>query len=164
MPAKPLLPTRMKLAEYVRQHWRSTPDGGVTIEQVLEPSFFGHIAKKIALLDIIDVIPLDNSYFAELLVTGKTEDRVTLTLLRYIPLTEQTKSQTKRVQAQTKKAEPASPTTERIPEEDLEVVFRGAIGKHTVRRKSTKEIIKDGFDSNDEAKSFITDYTLGLVD
>lgn len=163
MPAKPLLPTRIKLADYVRQHWRSTPDGGITLEQVMEPSFFGHIAKKIALLDIIEVIPQDNSYFAELLVTGKTDDRITVTLLRHVQL-DQTKSQTKRVQAQTKKAEPVSSTTERIPEEDLEVVFRGVAGKHTVRRKSTKEIVKEGFDSNDEAKAFIMDYTLGLVD
>jgi len=164
MSARPLLPTRIKLADYVRQHWRSTPDGGITLEQVMEPSFFGHIAKKIALLDIIEVIPQDNSYFAELLVTGKTEDRITVTLLRHVTLTHQTKSQTKRVQAQTNKPESAPPATERFSEEELEVKYRGAIAKHTVWVKDTRQVIREGFDTSDEAKDFLINYALGLVD
>ena len=152
MSAKPLLPTRIKLADYVRQHWRSTPDGGITLEQVLEPSFFGHIAKKIALLDIIEVIPQDNSYFAELLVTGKADDRVTVTLLRHIPLAEQTKAKTQ------------GTTSARIAEDDLEVKYRGPIAKHTVWVKSTHEIIKEGFDTADEAKNFLSAYVNGLAD
>jgi len=60
--------SRFNLAEHKRNIFHVVPEDGVTLEDVLEPSFWAHISNRLRPTDRIEVYAEDGSYFAELIV------------------------------------------------------------------------------------------------
>lgn len=67
--------------------WQIRVDAGVTIEDLIHPHFWKHVAKKFTDYDLIDVISKDNSYIAELRVLRHTDMAVKTVLTNFIDLT-----------------------------------------------------------------------------
>lgn len=85
--AAALLPSRLKPLGFVGNNWTIVAEHGVTIQQILEPSFFANVASQMNRYDKVDVHSEDGSYWAELLVLSKTENSVTTDCLRFKNLT-----------------------------------------------------------------------------
>lgn len=68
-------PTKLQPAEYVCQTYHHMPGAGATLEHVLEPGYWAHVAKTLRAGDHIEVLAEDGSWWAMLLVryTGRTE-------------------------------------------------------------------------------------------
>lgn len=61
---------RFQTAEYTRTEYRVVPAEGVTFEEVLQPSYWTHVAHLLKVGDHIEVFPDTQEYWAELLVIG----------------------------------------------------------------------------------------------
>lgn len=59
---------QFKLSEHTNQRWRVNPDAGTSLESLLKNDAWKHVASKLAIGDIIEVAPVDGSYFAMLYV------------------------------------------------------------------------------------------------
>lgn len=77
-----LAPPRLKLAEYVRGHFRVEPEAGTPIEAVLDPAYLGHVAGRLGPGARLEILPECMTYYAEALVVDATplSARVQLTL------------------------------------------------------------------------------------
>lgn len=67
-------------AEFARQVFRVTPPAGTTIEEILEPSYWAHVARRLTPYDFIEIVPEDGAFYARLIVvnTGKLFAKVQL--------------------------------------------------------------------------------------
>ena len=139
----PITQSKVRQAEFYRNVFVATPEPGTKVCELLKSEYWAHIAKTLHISDRIEVLPEDGEYFAELIVTGISQHRVTLVLLRVVPL----------------EAE--------VPEEpavrEYEVTYRGPIAQHSVRKISDKSILKESFGTKAEAVKWLRDYEAGLV-
>lgn len=131
---------RMKAAEFVRNVFVAVPPAGTTLEQIQDGEYWKNIHKQLHISDRIEVVPEDGSYFAELYVTNVTHYRIGVKLLRSVVLDEPKASPS---------AEEGSP---------FEVKWRGSIAKHSVQHAKTKEVLRDGFSSASEARTWLAEY------
>lgn len=137
-----LTPNRMKVAEFVRNLFVAAPPAGTTLEQIQDGEYWKNIQKQLHISDRIEVIPEDGAYFAELYVTNVTQYRIGIKLLRSVVLDDAA----------------AADAKQDVDDNPFEVKFRGPIAKHSVQRKKTKEVLKDGFNSKSDALAWLSDY------
>jgi hypothetical protein len=78
-----ILSNRLQLAEYKRNVFSANPEKGTSLEQMLDPVYWGHVAASLKRRDIIEVMPDDDAYFAELVVLGSTPAGVKVAVLRF---------------------------------------------------------------------------------
>ena len=143
-PTMPLTINRIKPADYMRNIFAATVPGGVTLADISDGKYWTHIAKTLHISDRIEVTSEDGRMFAEIYVTSVVQNMVRVKLIRHVDLSD----------------------TDEIKDDevsDLEVKFRGQIAKHSVQNMNTKEVIKDGFATNAEAKQWMFNYETGLV-
>jgi hypothetical protein len=55
-------------AEFARQIFRAVPPAGTKIEEMLNPAYWAHVAKKFNPHDMIEVVPADGAFYARLIV------------------------------------------------------------------------------------------------
>jgi len=67
-----LSPPRLKLAEFVRSHFRVEPEAGTPIDAVLDPEFLAHVAGRLGPGDRLEILPECMTYYAEALVVDAT--------------------------------------------------------------------------------------------
>lgn len=74
----PLNPAHLSNAEHKRVVHTAYPVEGVTLEDVLKPDFWVHVAASLKVTDKIEVYPADMSWYAELVVlsTGNNHAKV----------------------------------------------------------------------------------------
>lgn len=63
-------PARMKGAEYERTLWVVTAEAGTTREDLLQPSYWAHVAGQLKAYDRLEVRADDDTFYAEYLVLG----------------------------------------------------------------------------------------------
>ena len=61
-------PSRMKLAEYERQEWIANAEHGHTVEDLMVPGYWAHMAAQMNPYDHIEVRAEDGSWIADLIV------------------------------------------------------------------------------------------------
>lgn len=140
----PITINRIKPGDYMRNIFAATVPTGVTLADIQDGKYWTNIAKTLHITDRIEVVSEDGSFFAELYVTSVVQSLVRVKLMRHVDLT----------------------SVGEIPvgeESEFEVKFRGQIAKHTVQNKKTKEVIKDGFSTQAEAKQWLLSYETGLI-
>jgi len=89
MPEMKLLPNQLKEAAYQRPHYAATPVEGTTKEDILNNSYWTHIARKVTPGSIIDVVPEDMAFFAQLIVTWVGHFDIRVKLLNYVDLADE---------------------------------------------------------------------------
>lgn len=147
-----LIPPDLKPADYARNRFLARPPEGTTIEDILKPEFWAHVARQFTPGggDIVEVHPAGGAFYAELIVAecrkvGLVYD-VRMVKLNYVPLVEEPK---------------AGAST--FAESEYAIVYRGAERKHTVTRKSDSAVISEGHATKQDAQKWLEDYELNKL-
>lgn len=125
---------RIKPAEFVRNVFRVNAPEGVAYKDVLVPDFWAHVSATFSRGDSLEVFAEDSSWYAQLLVLDASRLHAKVTPLIY---------QNFQIKAK-KEVDP-----------DFSVEFKGPQRKWSVLRKKDKEIVKDGFESKDDAATWL---------
>lgn len=130
-----ILEQRLKQVEYARNVWAVTPESATKFEDVLSPAYWSHVARTIQKGDRIEILPADQSYFAELYVLSRTDNEVRVAVLRKVELVG---------------ADASSPASTG----DYDVKHRGGAG-WSVIRKVDKAVMFEKGNTRAEAESWL---------
>jgi hypothetical protein len=83
-PQPQLHPSRFALAQHKRNIYFITPADGTTLEEVLDPLYWSHVAARLRPTDRVEVHAEDGSFFAELFVREAGRQHARLVPLRVI--------------------------------------------------------------------------------
>ena len=131
--------TRMRLAEYDRQIWIANVEFGITLEQILNPSYWGFMSIQLKPYDQIEARAEDGSWIAYLIVTGSDRTWSRVVVDRVVKLTTGDVSQTQAAVQH-------------------EVVWKGPQYKYSVIRLADSERIREGFTTKEEAALWLREH------
>ena len=123
-------------AEYKRREWRVSVPYDTTVEEMLTPEYWGHVSTRMQSGDTIEAIAEDNSFYAKFLVRGARKLEASVSLIHFVTL--------------------EAPVVDQAFIDGYEVKFRGTRSKWSILRG--KDVIKDGFDTENVAKAYLQDY------
>lgn len=132
-----LAPNRFEMSINGIRHnvHRARPELGTPIDAITDQAYWAHVSSKMRVGDLIEVVPEDASYFAELFVRDVGKLYAKVSVLRHLELNK-------------RDAEVQTPA-------GYEVRWRGPQAKYGVVRG--KDVLKDGFVDKAEATQWITD-------
>jgi hypothetical protein len=137
----PLAPARRTGAEFANNDHRVTVEQGVTMEDVVKPDFWAHVAPKLRPYDEIRLCTDDGMFYARLLVLSVGRNWAKVFTLEVHELT------TKDVDMSQAEAF-----------DGYEVKYRGPHCKFSVVRKSDSEVVKEGLGTKSEAHAWLADH------
>ena len=129
-----ILQNRLTAAEFNRTVWFAQPEPGTTIEEMLKPSYWAHVAKAIKKGDRIEITPTNGEWFAELYVRSTTGASVYVFKLRYVEF-----------------------GAKLIIDEGIEVKHRGAAGWSAVR-KSDKKVLVEKAETKEDVEQWLKEH------
>ena len=131
-------PSRMQPAEYNRQDFVANAEVAHTVDDLLQPGYWSHMAAQLNAYDHIEVRADDGSWLVELLVTevGKNYAKV---IIRH-------------------KYDLVNVTEAPVLSEQHKIEFKGPQKKHVVIRVSDGQSIKEGISKREEAEAWLKDY------
>ena len=135
-----LSPAGVTLAEHKRNIWYATAEHGITKDDILNPSYWGHVANRLRPKDRIEIQNEDDSFFAELLVISSDKTWAKVVLLKYVDLNQSATEITKDQADQVTSA--------------YAVIWRGP-KKYSVVRKSDRAVMQEGMHSKEDAESWL---------
>jgi hypothetical protein len=133
-----ILQSQLKQAEFVRTSYAATPEHGVSVDDVLVPEFWAHVAKQFKVGDRIEVKPDGADWLAEFYVLKVDVHGVHLVLLNKYELVASNKA-------------PAVAN-----DDEYEINFGGA-AKWRVIRKSDREVMVKGLGSKAECETWLAE-------
>jgi hypothetical protein len=137
-----LLQNRLLQAEFTRTVWTATPEPGTTLDEMVVPEYWAHVAKSIKAGDRIEVTSSDKEWFAELFVRSVAANDVRIYVLRSVNFSE--------------KPAPAAEAADN----GLDIKHRGAAGWSVVRR-SDKQVLFERGATKADAEDFVKFHALG---
>lgn len=143
-PNRKLMEMQLIGAEYQRQELIATPEAGTTLQEMENPEYWSHVAKRLKVWDQIEVRPHDGAWWAELLVRAVQPFAVRVHILRMVQFEDNRKA-----------AEQAD-----IPA-GYEVVNRGTRGWAVVR-ESDREVLREREQSRALAVMWLKGHLLAL--
>lgn len=132
--------TRFESSEHMRNVWVAVPEHGTPFEACLNPAYWAHVSARMRPWDRIEILPEDGSYFGELLVQDAGRLYAKVAVLRHLPLT-----------VVEVRGEDAATSL-------YEVKWAGAVKKWRVMRKADRAELRDKFQTQGEASSWLTQY------
>lgn len=141
--------SRFKSAELVRLVHDIVPEAGTPFEDILKPEYWAHVAQSLRPWARIEVRAEDGSYFAELLVVNCGRLWAKVAVLRKVDL-----------------GDMASEAVPANPDPSFSVMWRGPHAKHAVMRLGKaggKEVLREGFETKDEAATWMADHIKALA-
>lgn len=132
------------LSEHAFNQYSAKPEAGVSMEDILEPSYWAHVAVKLKPLDIIHVNAMDGSYYALLQVRSASRIEAVCEVLmhrEFKPLTRLAQSEGKEYFAR----------------------FSSPAAGWQVLRASDKQVIKEGFDNERAALQWLDGHLKALA-
>ena len=138
-----LYPQRLKLAETERRHYVAIPESGVPYEATLRPEFWAHVGAMFRIGDLIELAPEDGSYFALLQVRecGRLFAKVGEILFK----------------------DWGGAAVEETENSEFAVKWRGRYDKFSVVRSSDKLPIKTGFETREQAATYMLSHVKALA-
>jgi hypothetical protein len=130
--------TRMQMAEYWRNEWVVNAELGTTVEDVMDPQYWAHMAAMLKPYDRIEVRVDDGSWLLELIVTGCDRSWAKVHLLQRYELTTADVAQTQSAK--------------------YEVAWKGPQHKWVVIRLSDQMMIKSELGSKNIAYTWMLDF------
>ncbi len=131
------------VAEFKRKISQCIPEAGTTLEQMLDPSYWAHVAAKLAPMDRIEVNAEDGSFYAELLVMSASKIGANVKPLHFINL--------------------GAPVDMETPDIGMMVKYAGIHAKWRVLRTSDGAKVRDGFATREEAVLWMNDQAKALA-
>lgn len=153
---------KLQLAEYARLRFAITPEPNETLEDVLDSKYWVHAAARLKPHSVIEVVPQDGSYYAELFVHSCDRTFARVLLLRVVVFDKEamdavSKAAKTPAKGTSGKSEDKGPKP--IPENNKGahhyVDWGGPQLKGRVIRLEDKQVVKHGFASIDEARSWM---------
>lgn len=133
-----LMPARMQLAEHARQDWVATAEEGTTIEDVLDPQYWSHMAAQMQPMDRIDVRVDTSEWLLELLVIQVGRNWARCAVLHQHDLT--------------------PPSEADAVASGFEVKWGGPLNKWRVIRLSDREVLSMKHDNREAAADWLRQY------
>lgn len=131
-----------KPSEFTHRNFDATVETGTTIEDCKQPGFWMHVADQLTPSDKITVYAADQSFYAELLVLGKTRVEARVAVINFTDLSSATNGQS---------------LGDELAKYDIS--WAGPANKWRIVHKDSKDVIRDGFDNEAAARTFlITDH------
>lgn len=144
-----LINPRLQLAEHARNVHVASIEPGLTLEDVQDPAFFAHVAKRMRECDHIEVRTDDKAWFAELFVVEVGQMFVKTALLRYVELSGG---------AKVKSAD--KPTqSDAAPAAGFATVWKGPHKRFCVVRESDKAIVHENAATKEDGDAWIAQHT-----
>lgn len=140
-----LVGNRFALAEHAGNRFRATPPYGVTFEQIQNPAYWAHIASRVKPGDIIDVLPEDMSFCAEMLVVSCNRLEVRVHTKHHSII-----------------EAPKPEHMEDAADPQFDVKWGGPVAKFRVIRKEDKKVVQDQFPTAGDARAWLVDYLKAL--
>lgn len=125
--------SEFRLAEHVSLNYVARPNYGVTLEQVMEEAYWGHVATLLKAGYTIECMPEGLTWYAKLIVVDATPVSAKVKLLQFVDL------------ADPVQLPQQSPMLERLELGAFEITREGAWWR--VVRTSDKEVMRKGFRS-----------------
>lgn len=124
-------------ADFARQVFYATPAAGTTIDDVMQPDYWAHVARRMNPRDIVEVVPEDGSFYARLFVLNSDKLWAKMAKLEHVSFGEGKKPETAK--------------------SDLfEAKYAGPSAKWRVHNKSDGSLVaNDSFQTRDEAEKWI---------
>ena len=140
-----LNPQRIGLAESMRQDWVVNAEEGTTVDQILQPSYWAHVAANMSVNDRIEVRLETGEWILELLITSLGRNWAAVYVCQRYDLATANES--------------APPAAKHI------VKWRGPQHKHCVVRVSDNEVIQEGHNTAEDARAAMVQYerTVSLI-
>lgn len=132
-----LPPTQLQNSAHYRTHYAAVVAATDTLEEVCKPEYWIHVARQLRRMDVIDVLPEDESYYAELLVLSTGTGYAKVMVLREVKLAE---------------AEEENADAQTI------VKWNGPHARWAVIRKSDKAVLQDRIQDKVQAQTFAAQY------
>jgi hypothetical protein len=129
--AAALHPMRMRVAEYERTVYVADIAYGVSLDEILAPGFWAHVATKLPPYTQIEARSEDGSWIAYLIVTGSDRTWARVAVDRVVNLTTKEVSETQATQH--------------------EVKWKGPALKYAVIRLADEAVVLSGFRQREEA-------------
>lgn len=131
-----LIADRVALAEHTRQVHRIKPEAGTVLKEMLVPEYWAHVAAKFHVGDKLEIFVEGGAWYAEALITSCSRIHAKLLVLQYEQIDE-------------------APVSKETKKEPFYHAYRGTTAKHSVLRTSDKAVVKEGFESRDEAVEWL---------
>lgn len=127
--------SQLHSAEFARTVFAAVVPPEDSLDVILEPEYWMHVARKLRKNDRVEVNTRDGSYFAELMVVSTGLTWVRMAVLRHIDLT--------KLKVKGK------------PKDDLYAKFGSEATQFRVLSRKSKTVIKDGFPDMESADAWI---------
>jgi hypothetical protein len=137
-----ILQNRIRPAEYDRTIFATVPEIGTTLDDMLAPEYWSHVAKNLKPGSRIEVTAEDGSWFAELYVRRSSANAALVAVLRHHDFVG--------------KVVATDPAVEHA---DFTVKHRGGAGWSVVRN-SDKAIMFEKGETRDQAEKWIAEQSL----
>ena len=134
-----LEPQRMKGAEFERRDWVCTAEEGTTVDDILSPGYWSHLAGQLTPYDRIEMRVDTGEYLLELLVKQTGRNWAQVALLHHHDLVGDVK------------------TGEAVGEE-FEALWKGPLLKWCAIRKSDRQILEQRMATKEAAQAWIATY------
>jgi hypothetical protein len=136
--ARILVPTRMHLAEHVRRDWVVDAEEGTTLDEVLDPQFWAHMAAQMTPFNRVEVRVETGEWVADLIVINCGRNWAQMHLI---------------AQHELQKRQESPPSSEKH-----DVLWKGPHLKFCVLRKYDGQMLQQGFQSRVLAQEWLTNY------
>lgn len=135
----PLLPNGMERADYARNCWHVTAAFGVPLDAVTQSRYWNQQVQRLNIFDRIEVVAIDGTWYAELLVTDKRDNAAKVEVIHKAYF------------------QASDPTTSREPPEGYEVRWAGPKLRWSVIRLLDNQRMKSDFPNESDAVKYIHD-------
>lgn len=134
--------TRMKEAQFVRNLWVVTAEKGTKREDLINPSFWSHVAMQFRPYDRIEVRVDDGIYFAEYLVLACERTYAKVKELSWVNLTTKDVAMTEADNML----------------ELYEYKYRGPHGMHSILRKADGAVMVEKLATQEAARAWLVEH------
>lgn len=136
-------PTRLSLAEHATVVYHHTVEFGTTLEDVLKPAYWTHVAAHMRPGHRIEVMSPTIDWWAMLIVRAATKIEAAVAVIEHKSFT--------------------APAVAAAPEQPYEVKWRGPTAKWSIVRKADGGIVKDQIASQDEANRWLLNHEKAMA-
>ena len=137
----PITWNHVKESPFVAPAFFVTVPQGTLVADLLDPSFWAHVAARLKPNMRLEVVPEDREYYAELFVVAADVNRASVVLMRQVRLEAESLPQA---------------------ESGFDLKFRGPNYKWSVVRRSDKKVVNDGFEEKAAAQQWLAQYETKL--
>lgn len=125
-------------SEQTHTNFDATVEAGVTLEDCKNPEFWMHVADKVRPSDKINVYAADQSFYAELLALSVNRVEVRVAVIHHVDLSGATNGEG--LGAELAK---------------YDITWAGPAHKFRIVHKSSADVVKDGFDNEAAARTWL---------